>query len=345
MRPDAASSFARVAIAYRNGIPESWHFGAAAVVAPGGRLVASLGDPGAATFVRSAAKPFQCLPLLLAGGEDRFSLSSADLALICASHGGTPQHTARALDLLRRGGFEPGDLLCGAHPPLDRESARQLRLDGMAPSALHNNCSGKHAGMLLACKLLGLPTASYTAFDHALQCDIAQHLRQVCGLGREQLGLGVDGCGVPSFHMSLERAALGYAVLSRPEAAGLPQDVAGSLRRVVAAMVGEPAMVAGPGRFTTRLMEVTGGRLLGKEGAEGFYAVAVRAPAALGLALKIADGGERCRDGFVLEVLRQLGSLSEEELGALSEFYASPLYNWRGFRVGEVVPEVELERS
>ncbi|HEX6861711.1 MAG TPA: asparaginase, partial [Thermoanaerobaculia bacterium] len=118
----------------------------AAAVTPEGRLVARVGDPRIATCLRSAAKPFQCLPLLLAGGAERWSLSAADIALICASHGGTPAHTERAADLLARGGFGPGDLLCGAHWPLDVEAARALKEAGAEPGPLHNNCSGKHAG-------------------------------------------------------------------------------------------------------------------------------------------------------------------------------------------------------
>jgi L-asparaginase II len=141
----------------------------------------------------------------------------------------------------------------------------------------------------------------------------------------------------------LAAVARGYAVLAHPEAGGLSGEPAAAVQRIVRAMTGEPAMVAGPGRFTTRLMEVTGGRVLGKEGAEGFYGLAVRGPVALGIALKIADGGERCRDGVVLDVLRQLGSLSGAEFEALADFHSPVLHNHRGVRVGEVRPEVDLE--
>jgi L-asparaginase II len=310
---------------------------------PEGRLVARLGDPRLATFTRSAAKPFQCLPLLLAGGEARFGLDAADLALICASHGGTPEHTERAASLLARGGFSAGDLLCGAHPPLDRASARRLREEGSHPTTLHNNCSGKHAGMLLACRLLDMPAADYVSPQHPLQRRILAQLAPLCAIAEEAVGVGIDGCGAPTFHMPLASAAQSYAALAHPEAAGLGGDLAAALHRVVAAMTGEPRMVAGPGRFTTRLMEATRGRVLGKEGAEGFYGVAVRGPVALGIAIKVADGGERCRDGVVLDVLRQTGSLSGDEATALAEFQRTPLLNWRGLSVGEVTPELELE--
>lgn len=313
------------------------------MVTPEGRLVASLGDPGLATYVRSAAKPFQALPLVLAGGIERFSLSPADLALICASHGGTPEHTARAASLLERGGFTAADLLCGTHPPMDRESARRLEADGAPPSPLHNNCSGKHAGMLLACRLLGLPTADYIDPAHPLQQQILGGVARLGGLPAEAVGVGIDGCSAPTYHLPLAAAARSYAALAHGAGAGLGDPpLEGALERIVRSLGEAPEMVAGPGRFTTRLIAATGGRVVGKEGAEGFYALAVRGPVALGIALKIADGGERCRDGVVLDLLRQLGALSGAELAELADFYAPPLYNHRGLRTGSAVPEVEL---
>jgi len=318
----------------------------AAVVTPEGQLVARLGDPGVpetATYLRSAAKPFQILPLLLGGGAERFALSDADIALICASHGGTPEHTRRAASLLERGGFTTADLLCGTHVPFDRAAAEALAQKGEAPGLLHSNCSGKHAGMLLACRLLSLPSADYVDPSHPLQERILDQFAVIVRRDRREIGVGMDGCSVPTFHLPLAVAARGYAALADPEAAGLPPAVAAAVRRVVAAMTGAPEMVAGPGRFTTRLMEATGGRVLGKEGAEGVYALAVRGPVALGIVLKIADGGERCRDGVVLDLLRQMGSLSGEEFASLAEHYRPVLRNCRGLVVGEVCPEVELE--
>jgi L-asparaginase II len=314
-----------------------------AAATPEGRLVAFQGDPEAATFLRSATKPFQCLPLLLAGAAEHFGLEPADLALICASHGGTPAHTRRAADLLARGGFGEGDLLCGAHWPLDEEAARRLREAGETPTTLHNNCSGKHAGMLLACRLLELPTGDYVAPDHPWQRRILDHVVNFFGLPEEAIGFAVDGCSVPTYRVPLAAAARAYARLADPEAAGVEAGTASAVGRIVHAMTGVPEMVAGPGRFTTRLMEVTGGRVLAKEGAEGFYGLAVRGPVALGIAVKIADGGERCRDGVVLDVLRQLGSLSGAEFAELAAFHRRPVYNHRGLEVGEIRPEVDLE--
>ena len=330
-------------MASRGGRPESWHFAAAAVSTPEGRLVAALGDPGLDVYLRSGAKPFQAMPLVAADGCGRFALEAADLALICASHGGCEEHVRRSAKLLERGGFTVDDLHCAPHAPLDRVAAARLRERGEPPSRLHNNCSGKHAGMLLACSALDLPVAGYAAPEHPLQERIVGELRRFAGIDGRPVEVGVDGCGAPAYHLPLTAAARAYAALADPAAAGLDAERCRAAGQVVAAMTDAPQMVAGPGRFTTRLMQATGGRVLGKEGADGFYAVAVRGPVALGVALKIADGSDACRDGVVMEALRQLGCLSQEEFDELEEFYRRAIHNWAGEQVGELAPALELE--
>jgi len=313
-----------------------------AAVAPDGRLIARLGDPKLVTFLRSSAKPFQALPLVLAGGVEKFDLDGSDLALICASHAGLPIHTQRARSILERGGFTPEDLQCGVHFPYDEAVTRELQRRGEEPSVLHNNCSGKHAGMLLSCRLHGWPWADYLDPEHPLQRRIRREVATVCGA--DPRGIAIDGCSAPTFALELEQAALGYAALADPPER-LGDERVAALRRIAEAMTEHPEMVSGPGRFTTRLMEVTGGRILGKEGAEGFYCLAVRGPVALGVALKVADGGERARPAVVIEVLRQLGVLSGEEIDELQPFYRTPLLNHRGVEVGRLMPDLELESS
>ena len=333
--------FAPLARLTRGGLAESWHLGALAVATPEGRPVAALGDPHLEVVLRSAAKPFQALPLLLAGGEARFALDDPDLALACASHSGGDEHVARARDLLARGGFGEEALRCGAHPPLGAPEAARLAARGEAPSPLHNNCSGKHAGMLLACRLLDLPPEGYLEPEHPLQIRIGELLAAVAQVSLP-LGHGVDGCSAPTWQLALAGGARAYAALADPAAAGLPAATASALARVARAMGSAPRMVAGEGRFTTALIAATGGRVLGKEGAEGVYGVAVRGPVALGLLLKIADGGERARDTIVLELLRQLGALSAAEMAALAPYYRPAQRNHRGLLVGEIEPDFEL---
>ena len=329
----------------RGGHTENAHLGAAAVATPTGRLVARVGDPQARAFIRSAAKPFQLMPLLLAGGRRHWQLSQREIAVMCSSHGGCKVHLDVVRGLLEKGDLREGDLLCGPHPPLDAEARSRLRATGQAPTALHNNCSGQHAGSLLSCRLLDLPIDDYVDPEHPLEMRIAAELQRFTGVGEKELGWAVDGCGAPAFSLPLASLARAYASLASPLAAGLEGAHARAAETIVEAMVAEPEMVAGAGRFTTELIGVTGGRILGKEGANGYYAAAIRSPTPLGLAFKVADGTETCRDSVVLAILRQLGVLSGQEFERLSRYYEPKLSNHAGAKVGRIVVDVELEET
>jgi L-asparaginase II len=330
-----------VALVLRNGQVESVHYGAAAVAAPDGRLLAQVGSAHEATFLRSAAKPFQALPLLASPGVERFALDAADIALLCASHSALPAHTERAASLLARGGLTPADLACGAHLSLDPAWEAEHRRLGRALTDLDNNCSGKHAGFLLACRLAGWPTQGYLDPAHPLQRRILTTLAEILGLEEREIGLATDGCSAPTFRVPLAAAARGYAALADPERSPAERWWP-YLAQAVEAMGQRPDMVAGPGRFTTRLMEVTGGRVIGKEGHEGFYALAVRGPEPVGVALKIADGSDRARSAVVLALLHQLGSLAGAELAELAPFTREIRTSCLGAEVGETVADFEL---
>ena len=343
-RPSArAGAFRIVAEVQRGGVAESWHAGVAAVCQPDGAIVGRCGDPRLATFVRSAAKPFQALPLLAAGGVERFSLEPADLALICASHSGAPEHVDRARAILARGGFTQRDLRCGAHPPFDPRVAERLQAAGGQPGSLHNNCSGKHAGQLLSCRALGMQPGGYDLADHPLQVRVRAELDRFFEVDTARHVCAIDGCSLPTYHLPVLALARAYAKLADPRAAGLDDKTAGLVDTIFTAMAGAPEMVAGPGRFTTRLIAECGGRLIGKEGAEGVYALAVRRPRPLGIALKIADGGERCRDAVVVDLLRKLDLVDAGEVAAVGEAAGGTLRNWRGLEVGVLVADVPLE--
>ena len=319
---------------------ESVHRGSIAVVSAGGRLLASAGDPHQAVWLRSSAKPFQLVPFLAAGGERRFSLSTREIALAAASHSGQPVHARLAERMLAKGGFSERDLHCGAHPPMHLPSARALVRSGKAPRALHNNCSGKHAAMLLACRLLGLPPRTYWKPGHPLQRRILATVARLTGVAPGRVGVAVDGCSVPVFRVPLAGLALGYARLLAPRLPDEDPAEAAARRRIAAAMKAAPGMVAGTGRFTTFLMRSTGAGLVGKEGAEGVYAVAARRRGreSVGIALKIEDGSERPRDAIVVEVLRQLRLVSRPGLARLTRFADRPVRNVRGDVAGDGLP-------
>ncbi len=333
-----ARGLALLAESRRGGHLDNVFLGVAAVVTPEGRLVAAAGDSGRRAFLRSAAKPIQLLPLLAAGGIERFRLTDAEIAVMCASHTGRPEHTEIVSGLLAKGGFEPGDLACGCHAPM----APALDDVEWESTPLTNNCSGNHVGQLLACSLEEYPTESYLEAEHPLQRQSLELLARLAGVEADDVEVGVDGCGLPAYRLPVVAAARLYAALADPAAAGVEPDYRAWLERIAAAIAAHPRLVAGPGRFTTDLIDATGGRVLGKEGAKGFYAAAVRGPVALGVALKIADGSEACRGGVVLEILRQSGCLSAEELSGLEEHYRVPIASHAGLEVGVLEPAVEL---
>jgi L-asparaginase II len=327
---------------------ESAHRGSAAVVDERGALLASCGDAALPVYTRSAAKPFQAMPLLLAGGEKRYRLSDADIALICASHGGEPRHTALAAQLLKKGGFAVSDLECGAHLPMHDASARALIRAGKPPTALHNNCSGKHAGMLLACRLLGLPHAGYTDPAHPLQRRIRSLLAVYGGVPESQITVAVDGCNAPVFRLPLSALALSYARLTADKVPGEERSAASVRGRIVRAIVRRPEMIAGAGRFTTDLVAAGRGRWIGKEGAEGVYAVALspdRRGRSTGIAFKIEDGSARARDAVTLALLSKLDAMPEDARRTLAAYAEPVVHNALGADVGRIEAEIPLTRA
>jgi L-asparaginase II len=344
----------RLTNVYRGAHVESHHSGSIAVVDSRGRLLACAGDPAMSACLRSAAKPFQAIPLLEYGGAEEYELTGEEIALTCGSHGGEPVHVAAAAALLRKGEFDEEDLLCGAHMPYDEKAAAELRASGEPPSALHNNCSGKHAGMLLATQSMDLTSVRYIDPDHPLQVLMRSTLADFAGIAPDEIPIAIDGCGVPAFYLSLYRAALAYARLTAPEQL---ERYAESASSVVDAMTSFPHYVAGSWSMTTPLLAAFGGELVAKEGAEGFYAMSlapslagaltgrleVKDDCAIGIALKIEDGSmDRGRNPVVLRLLEILG-IDLDERTELAPYRDWQLRNHAGTVVGEVKPEFNLE--
>jgi L-asparaginase II len=323
----------------RGGRMESEHRGAIAVVDAAGKLIAHVGDVQLASYLRSSAKPFQLLPLVERGGADRFGLTSAELAVIAGSHSGETHHVAAVQAILNKIGLREDALQCGIHIPFNAAAAKALRTEGYEPSILHNNCSGKHAGMLAQAVDRGLSTHDYLDPQHPVQVTIRQRFAELSGLTFDQIGVGVDGCSAPCFAMPLRAAALAFARL-----AGARDD---GLSRVARAMLDHPEMVAGEGRIDTDLMRAVPGRLVSKGGAEGYHGMGLIRPdgSAWGIAIKIADGdGKRGGHPAIIEVLRQLGVLDDAALAQLQSYHTWPVTNHRGLEVGEVRANFKLIR-
>jgi L-asparaginase II len=320
----------------RGSIVESSHRIHVAVVDSGGRLRASVGDPDRITYFRSAAKPLQALPIVEDGAYERFGLTPEELAICCGSHSGEPRHLAAVQSILRKVGVDGEALACGPHPPFHAPSRRELTESGLEPVRLHNNCSGKHAGMIALARVHGWDPAGYQRLEHSVQGRVFAELTRWVGVPYDGIGLALDGCGVVSFALPIRNMALGFARLA---AAARRGDAAPAL--VVNSMTGYPAMVAGEGRICSDLIARMEGRIVAKVGAEGIYGVAVPG-AELGIALKVEDGSKRAVSSAILAVLRQLDLISEDDLGALHSYAYPDVFNTCGEIVGQLRPQICL---
>ncbi len=252
----------------RGAITESRHRGHVAVVDADGRMVAKLGAPETVTFLRSSCKPHQAIPLVASGAANRFGFTEEEIAIAAGSHSGEPIHTATVGSMLRKIGLDESALKCGVHEPFSEAAARELRASGKPPHVFHNNCSGKHAGMLALAKHLGAPTESYDQPDNPAQLMILQTVAQFSGVPPGNIVLGTDGCGVPVFGVPVRAMALMYARLVTPPAE-FDKATREACERLVQAMIHHPEMVGGTrDRLDTELIRAAKGRLISKVGAE-----------------------------------------------------------------------------
>jgi L-asparaginase II len=333
----------------RGAITESRHRGHIVVVEPDENIVAYAGAPENVTFLRSSAKPFQALPLLVSGAAERFGFNDREVALACASHNGEPIHTELAASMLEKIGLGPEALKCGVHEPYSLEAAGKLRLQGLSPNVLHNNCSGKHIGMLAVAKHLGAPIENYDSPENPVQKLIAETMAQFSGVAVIDMAVGIDGCGAPIFGITMKAMALAFARLISPPPS-FDKTTREACERIVRVMNAYPEVIGGTSdRLDTEIMRATPGRVISKVGAEGVYTAAVNPceewPKGLGLAIKIEDGDDkRARPTVVIETLRQLGVLVDESLDAVSRYAFFPVLNRRGDVVGEVTASFSLRK-
>jgi L-asparaginase II len=286
--------------------------------------------------MRSSAKPFQALALYLSGAITRFGITPAEVALTCASHDGMEQHVTMAANYLHKIGLDAGYLVCGAHLPFDPASRKALQQSGQPATVLHNNCSGKHTGMLAAALALGADPRGYEQPDHPVQQLNLQTLRDLSG--HHHIPYGVDGCSVPTFVLPLAPAARMFALLAEPRVA--PPKYQEGLEAIFQAMRQHPDLVAGPHSIDTVLMQQIP-QLVAKRGADGYYGMALRNTrwGSIGVALKVESGSNEAREPMVVRLLEELGLLSPE---VPLEWRRPLLRNVRKLEVGHLEARLEL---
>ncbi len=317
---------------WRDGSIESQHRGAWVLADAEGRVLEGVGEFAAPFFTRSSVKCLQALPLLETGAADRFGFGPAEIALALASHNAEAIHTAVVARMLAREGLEPRHLQCGPQPPGDPAVRAELARRGEKPGAIHNNCSGKHAGFLGLALQVGVPPERYLEPALPAQALVRRALSELTGVAPEALGSATDGCSAPTFRMPLTALARAFARVSSP--AGLAPERRRACERMLAAVALHPELIAGNHeRICTDIARVTRGRLFPKLGGEAIYAIGVCGEERA-LALKIDDGGYRALHAVIVGLLRRLKLVSGEELAALEDWEARTLRNWAGLDVG-----------
>jgi L-asparaginase II len=316
----------------RGALVESRHRGAVAVTDAEGRLVFALGDVATPVFPRSAVKALQALVLMESNAADLFSFSNEELALACSSHSGEPGHVAAVARILAKAGLDTSSLACGTHWPVSETATTELARVGQ-PSALHNNCSGKHSGFLCAACAIGTDPAGYWKPEHPVQRQVRAVLENLTGAALSDDRRGIDGCSVPTWAIPLQNLAHAFAKFATGHK--LSPVRARAAERLRHACAQKPWYVAGTGRFCTEIMELFGARVFVKTGAEGVYCGALPEQG-LGIAIKCDDGAGRAAQAIMAALIARFLPLSDSERVALGPFIHPTLRNWNSFDVGSL---------
>ncbi|MFN0009548.1 MAG: asparaginase [Planctomycetota bacterium] len=311
---------------------ESQHRGAWVLTDSSGKVLEGMGEFSRPVFVRSSVKSLQALPLLETGAAERFGFSDVEIALALSSHNAEARQTDAVAGLLARLGLAESDLQCGAEAPRDPESSARLRAGAGKPSAIHNNCSGKHAGFLALALHLGVPKERYLDPSSAGQTLVREAVLAMSGVEEADLTTAVDGCSAPTFRMPLTGLATAFARLTSP--GGLERPRREACERMIASVAAHPEMIAGAHkRICTEIARVTRGRIFPKIGGDAVYGIGI-CGADRGLAIKIDDGSNRGLQPLVVALLSRFGFLSSSEVGALAPWRQETIRNWAGLATG-----------
>jgi L-asparaginase II len=317
----------------RGSVVESRHRGSALIVDRAGGVHGHWGDVTRPVYARSAIKSLQAIPLVESGAADAFGLGDEELALACASHNGEPGHVERVAAWLAKIGLSEADLECGTHLPFHEGSAHALVCRHEHPSALHNNCSGKHTGFLTTAVHLGEKTKGYIGYGHPVQQRILGVLEQMTGCGLGDAPWAADGCSIPTIAIPLEGLAFAMARIADPD--DLPSSRRDAVLRIRKAWAAQPFLVAGTGRFDTEIMQACHGRVMTKVGAEGVFCAALP-EYGLGVALKIEDGADRAANVAMAAILQRIGALDDADPEIAGRWLAPEIRTRRGVTVGTV---------
>lgn len=309
---------------------ECLHSVSAVVMNNDAQIVSQWGNTELKIFPRSSIKPLQALALFQSGAYDQFKITDKELAIACASHSGEKPHTQLVESWLQRLTLSTEDLECGAHYPSYQNATLELLHERKPMTAIHNNCSGKHAGMLASCLALKVPTKGYVNAEHPLQIMIKKLIEEFCEIQLKNEDMAIDGCSIPTYYISLNSLALSMARFAAPS--GSLDKYQSATKKILSAIVQNPYYLGGTDRYCTRMTEALNGKGFVKTGAEGVM-FACLPELKTGVAMKVADGATRAAELGMSYILNRIGALSNSDY---AEFSKIEIKNWNQILTGHI---------
>lgn len=330
----------QLALLTRSGYVESIHYGYICVVDSTGKIIKEIGDSSTKIYFRSSAKPIQAVMAVESGAADHFRFTKKEISIMCSSHSGQMMHQDTVSEMLNKIGEEANVLKCGTMIPYNQEEAKRLYINKEEPSVLHCSCSAKHTGMITLAKYRNHPIENYNKIEHPVQQEILDTVSYFADYNKEDIVVGVDGCGAPIYLLPIYNIALSYARMMNA-ANDKNSKYHKSCKRIVEAMTEYPEMVAGDKEFCTELMIGASGKLIGKVGSEAVYCVGIKGKG-IGICVKIVDGNERAVYPVVMQVLKELNILDNDELDWLKKWDRIELRNNLNEVIGEITSSFQL---
>lgn len=316
---------------YRGGVLENVHLGVLCGVSDQGEVIYEVGNAEHMTFLRSAAKPFQAIPVMKQNIAEKYGLTAAEAAMFAASHRGETYHIEALESIMAKTGLKEEQLLCCPTYPLNDEPKFALMRENKPPRKLYHNCSGKHLGILAAAREMGLPTETYWQPSHPLQQDILHTLADMAEYPVDQIKVGVDGCGFPIFALPLKSIATAYLKLACPELIH-DAETREAVQRMVRYMHAAPDSIASHQFICSELLRDD--NIVAKGGAKGVYCFSlIRERVAF--ALKVIDGSETPWPIAVASILEQIGYSNQATIDRLYTVVPKEIKNDNHIVVGE----------
>jgi L-asparaginase II len=317
---------------YRANVLESFHRGAICVVNENNEVIFSKGNVEQICYPRSAMKFIQVLPLLVLGGMEKYGFTLEEIAIMCGSHNAEQEHITVVESILSKIGLDKTNLFCGPQYPSSKHDANQLIIANKKPEHIHNNCSGKHAGMLALCQLMNEPIQDYIHPNHAIQQLILEYVATIYEYPKEKMVTALDGCSAPIYAIPVLNQAIGFKNLVCNQ---YDEKLANACKIVIEAVSKYPFMVAGSKRYCTDMMQITAPHIIGKTGAEGIFCMSLTEQK-IGVCIKIDDGKMLPQYNVAQAFVSATGLFSEEALAPLHHYLQEPLINFNKFTVGEI---------